>query len=83
MGIDKNDPSNIPTINKVYQENNLPILYTISGNKPTLTSDYARFAIVNGVGTEDAFGENPEFNDGIKEITDSKEREQFETLMKQ
>lgn len=83
MGIDKNDPSNIPTINKVYQENNLPILYTISGNKPTLTSDYARFAIVNGVGTEDAFGENPEFNDGIKEITGSKEREQFETLMKQ
>lgn len=83
MGIDKNDPSNIPTINKVYQECNLPILYTISGNKPTLTSDYARFAIVNGVGTEDAFGENPEFNDGIKEITGSKEREQFETLMKQ
>ena len=83
MNIDKNDPSNIPTINKIYQENNLPILYTISGNKPTLTSDYARFAIVNGVGTEDAFGENPEFNDGIKEITGSKEREQFETLMQQ
>ena len=83
MGIDKNDPANIPTINKVYQENDLPILYTISDNKPVLTSDYARFAIVNGVGTEDAFGENPEFNDGIKKITGTKEREQFEAMMKQ
>ena len=84
MGIDKSDPANIATINKVYQENDLPILYTISDNKPVLTSEYARFAIVNGIGTEDAFGENPELNDSmIKEISDKKERQQFETLMQQ
>ena len=83
MGIDKSDPKNIPTINKVYQENGLPVLYTISDNKPVITSEYARFAIVNGVGTEEAFGENPEFNDGVREITGEKERQQFETLMQQ
>ena len=83
MGIDKSDPKNIPTINKVYQENGLPVLYTISDNKPVITSEYARFAIVNCVGTEEAFGENPEFNDGVREITGEKERQQFETLMQQ
>ena len=41
------------------------VLYTISDNKPVITSEYARFAIVNGVGTEEAFGENPEFNEDI------------------
>ena len=83
MGIDKSDPKNVAIVNKVYQENNLPILYTISNNKPTITSEYARFAIVNGVGTEEAFGDNPEFNDGIQEISSDKERQQFETMMQQ
>ena len=83
MGIDKSDPKNINIINKVYRENNLPILYTISNNKPTITSEYARFAIVNGIGTEDAFGENPQFNDAIQEISNEKERQQFETMMQQ
>ena len=83
MGIDKSDPKNINIINKVYRENNLPILYTISNNKPTITSEYARFAIVNGIGTEDAFGDNPEFNDAIKEVSSEKERQQFETMMQQ
>ena len=83
MGIDKSDPKNIVTVNKVYQENNLPILYTISNNKPTITSEYTRFAIVNGVGTEDAFGDSPEFNDAIQEISSDKERQQFETMMQQ
>ena len=83
MGIDKSDPKNIVTVNKVYQENNLPILYTISNNKPTITSEYARFAIVNGIGTEDAFSDNPEFNDAIQEISSDKERQQFETMMQQ
>jgi len=46
----------------------------MSNNKPVITGDYARFAIVNGVGTEDAFGDNPEFNDAIKEVTSDKER---------
>lgn len=84
MGIDKSDTKNIPTINKVYQENGLPIVYSISNNKPILTQDYARFAIVNGIGTEDAFGENPQLNNSmVKEITGEKEREQFETMMQQ
>ena len=83
MGIDKSDPKNVVTINKVYQENKLPILYTISNNKPTITSEYARFAIVNGIGTEDAFGDNPEFNDAIQEISSDKERQQFEAMMQQ
>lgn len=83
MGIDKSDPKNIPTVNKVYQDNNLPVMYTMQGNKPVITSEYARFAIVNGIGTEEAFGENPEFNDGIQEISSDKEREQFESMMKQ
>ena len=83
MGIDKSDPKNIVTVNKIYQENNLPILYTISNNKPTITSEYARFAIVNGIGTENAFGDNPEFNDAIKEVSSDKERQQFETMMQQ
>ena len=83
MGIDKSDPKNINIVNKVYRENNLPILYTISNNKPTITSEYARFAIVNGIGTEDAFGENPQFNDAIQEVSSDKERQQFETMMQQ
>ena len=82
-GLNKSDPKDIPAINKIYQENNLPILYTISNNKPTITSEYARFAIVNGIGTEDAFGDNPEFNDAIQEISSDKEREQFEIMMQQ
>lgn len=80
QGIDKSDPKNIPTVNKVYQENGLPIVYTISGNKPTLTNEYGRFAMLNGMATEDAFDEEPNFNDGVTEVS-GKEREQFESMM--
>ena len=83
LGIDKSDPNNVSKINEIYKKHNLPILYTISNNKLTITSNYARFAIVNGIGTEDAFGENPEFNDAIQEISGNKERESFESLMRQ
>ena len=83
MGIDKSDVKNVQKINEIYKKHNLPILYTISNNKLTITSNYARFAIVNGIGTEDAFGESPEFNDGIQEISGDKERQQFEQFMQQ
>ena len=83
MGISKSDTKNVQKINEIYKKHNLPVLYTISDNKLTITSNYARFAIVNGVGTEDAFGENPEFNDAIQEVSGNKEREQFEQLMQQ
>ena len=81
LGIDKSDPNNVSKINEIYKKHNLPILYTISNNKLTITSEYARFAIVNGIGTEDAFGDNPEFNDAIQEISSDTERKQFEQFM--
>jgi len=71
MGIDKKDPNNIDKINQVYKSCNLPIIYTKDGNgNPTLTGEYARFAMVNASATEDAFGDNPEFNDGITKASD-------------
>ena len=82
-GIDKQDIKNVSKVNEIYKKHNLPVLYTISNNKLTITSNYARFAIVNGIGTEDAFGENPEFNDAIQEVSGDKERKQFEQLMQQ
>lgn len=81
LGIDKSDPNSISKINEIYRKHNLPILYTISNNKLTITSEYARFAIVNGIGTEDAFGDNPEFNDAIQEVSSDNERKQFEQFM--
>lgn len=81
LGIDKSDSKNVSKINEIYKKHNLPVLYTISNNKLTITSDYARFAIVNGVGTENAFGDNPEFNDAIQEVSSDTERKQFEQLM--
>jgi hypothetical protein len=65
------------TINKVYKENGLPIIYTQDGEgKPILTSDYRRFALLNGYATEDAFeDEDMTFNDGATEVDDSKQIE--------
>ena len=81
MGIDKKNPNNIDKINQVYKSCNLPIIYTKDGNgNPTLTGEYARFAMVNATATEDAFGDNPEFNDGITKASD-KEKDQFELMM--
>ena len=86
MGIDKNNPDdvakNIDKINQVYRDNQLPILYTTDGDKPVITSSYARFAMVNATATKDAFEEDPNFNDGVREATDQ-ERKQFESSMKQ
>ena len=86
IGIDKNNPDdvakNIDKINQVYKDNQLPILYTTDGNKPVITSSYARFAMVNATATEDAFEEDPNFNDGVRKATDQ-ERKQFESSMKQ
>lgn len=86
LGIDKNNPDdvakNIDKINQVYKDNQLPILYTTDGNKPIITSSYARFAMVNATATRNAFEEDPNFNDGVREATDQ-ERKQFESSMKQ
>lgn len=84
MGItDRSDPKNIDTINKVYRDNGLPIVYNKDGSgKPILTSQYRRFAMFNGYATEDAFEGDMTFNDGAIEITDSKQLDQFESMMK-
>ena len=85
MGITSRDnltPEQINTINKVYRDNNLPIIYTQDGNgKPVLTSEYRRFAMLNGYATEDAFEGDITFNDGALEVDDDKELKQFEGMM--
>lgn len=80
-GITEVNADNIDEVNKVYRDNNLPIIYTLDKEaKPVLTSSYARFAMLNATATQDAFLEEPEFNDGVREAT-NKERKQFESTM--
>lgn len=73
----------INKINKIYRDNNLPIIYSTNGNgKPILTSEYRRFAMFNGYATPDAFeGDELDFNDGALEVDDKKELNQFESMM--
>ena len=76
-------PAQIDTINKVYKENGLPIIYNKDGNgNPVLTSRYRRFAMIDGIAPEEAFEGDMEFNDGAISVDDEKEREQFESMMK-
>ena len=76
-------PAQIDTINKVYKENGLPIIYNKDGNgNPVLTSRYRRFAMMDGMAPEEAFEGDMEFNDGAISVDDEKEREQFESMMK-
>lgn len=75
----------IQIINKIYKDNNLPIIYTTDGSgKPVLTARYRRFALLDGYATKDAFeGEDLSFNDGVEEVDSDKEQDQFEAMMRE
>ena len=85
MGITNRDnltSDQIDLINKIYAKHNLPILYNKNGDgKPILTSEYRRFAMLNGYATENAFEGDVNFNDGAIEVNDDKELDQFESMM--
>lgn len=73
----------IDIINKIYKENGLPIIYKKDGTgKSVLSSEYRRFAMVDGMATDDAFEGDMTFNNGALEVEDDKELDQFETMMK-
>ena len=69
----------IQTINKVYEKYKLPVKYESNGE---LTSRYARFAMVNGTATAQAFDDNPEFGAGVMQVSDKNERKNFEANMR-
>ena len=83
---DQLTPAQKTQINKVYQRNGIAAKYDVNGN---LTSEYRRFAVVNGTATERAFqGGQPNFTieaaeaddqarsnyvDNIKQLTQNKD----------
>lgn len=69
----------IKTINRVYEKHKLPVKYQSNGE---LKPQYARFAMINGTATKEAFVEDPEFGTGIMEVKDKNERANFETNMR-
>lgn len=77
------DPNNITskqqmiTINKIYQQQKLPVKYDSNGN---LTTDYSRFAIVNGTAMQEAFDEDniDTKSFGTKESNDKGTRTRFQ-----
>ena len=71
-------PEQIQTVNKIYEKHKLPVKYNSLGE---LTARYARFAMVNGTATENAFEGKPEFGNGVMKIDDENERKNFETNM--
>ena len=71
----------IDTINKIYRDNNLPIIYTNDGGKPVLTSQYRRFALLHATAPENSFEDDPNFNDGVIEL-DGKDIDRYESTMK-
>lgn len=79
--IDNLSPDQIKTINRIYNKHNLPVIYKEDGTQE-LTGEYRRFAMVHGTATANAFEGDMNFNDGAKQITDSKARSQYESMMR-
>ena len=55
-------------INEIYEAHNLPVMFDGFGN--VLSSNYQKFALINGSAIEQAFSENAEFAEWLSETTD-------------
>lgn len=54
-------------INAIYQQHNLPIMYSSNGD---VLTNYTKFAIVNGTALDNAFSEDASFADYLTETSD-------------
>ena len=57
-------------INAIYVKHNLPVIYTSNGD---VVSTYRKFGIINGTAFDQAFQDNPEFDEYIFETSDQNE----------
>lgn len=57
-------------INAIYVKHNLPVIYTPNGD---VVSTYRKFGIINGTAFDQAFQDNPEFDEYIFETSDQNE----------
>lgn len=60
------------TINKIYKEANLPILYTDKGD---ITTNYMEFGLLSGYALDSAFKDEAGFSEWLTEVTNEKEIE--------
>lgn len=54
-------------INAIYQQHNLPIMYSPNGD---VLTNYTKFAVINGTALDNAFNEDADFADYLTETSD-------------